>query len=78
MPFTAPRPPCLQPAFIFSATHTQGVRYTQEAVSHEFGHQLGLSHDSTRTLAYYPGHGSWGPIMGVRWGCAGGSRVGWQ
>lgn len=37
-------------------------------VSHEVGHTLGLSHDGTATLVYYPGHGvgnvSWGPIMG--------------
>lgn len=40
-----------------------------EAGSHEFGHNLGLSHDGTSNgLAYYEGHGnglvSWAPIMG--------------
>jgi|GEM_PF-1836454 len=42
-----------------------------EAVSHEFGHTLGLSHDGTTSPAeeYYEGHGSglssWGAIMGT-------------
>ncbi|HET6566092.1 MAG TPA: hypothetical protein VFG52_11820, partial [Xanthomonadales bacterium] len=40
-----------------------------EASSHEFGHNLGLSHDGTSTVGYYSGHGSglvtWAPIMGV-------------
>lgn len=43
--------------------------YTAEASSHEFGHNLGLSHDGTTSgTAYYAGHGSglvsWAPIMG--------------
>lgn len=32
--------------------------------SHEAGHQMGLYHDGTSELIYYPGHGNWGPIMG--------------
>lgn len=42
-----------------------------EAGSHEFGHNLGLSHDGTSTADYYSGLGtdtnlvSWAPIMGV-------------
>ncbi|WP_457667857.1 PKD domain-containing protein [Thiolapillus sp.] len=40
-----------------------------EAASHEFGHNLGLSHDGTSQVGYYSGHGdgfvSWAPIMGV-------------
>jgi hypothetical protein len=40
-----------------------------EASIHEFGHNLGLSHDGTSSVGYYQGHGngfvSWAPIMGV-------------
>ncbi len=41
-----------------------------EAISHELGHNLGLSHDGTTSgSTYYGGHGtgetSWGPIMGT-------------
>lgn len=41
-----------------------------EAISHEVGHTLGLSHDGrTDGTAYYQGHGTeplaWAPIMGV-------------
>ncbi len=44
--------------------------YVAEAASHEFGHNLGLSHDGTASgSAYYTGHGSgyvsWAPIMGA-------------
>ncbi len=39
-----------------------------EAGSHEFGHNLGLTHDGTSGSTYYEGHGdglvSWAPIMG--------------
>jgi len=41
-----------------------------DSVSHEFGHNLGLSHDGLKKAKeeYYAGHGwgetSWGPIMG--------------
>ena len=46
-----------------------GETYVAEASSHEFGHNLGLSHDGTTTgESYYAGHGSglvsWAPIMG--------------
>jgi hypothetical protein len=46
-----------------------GETYIAEASSHEFGHNLGLSHDGTTTgTTYYGGHGSglvsWAPIMG--------------
>ncbi len=46
-------------------------KYTAEAISHEVGHTLGLSHDGriTPSEGYYAGHGSgdtgWAPIMGV-------------
>lgn len=40
-----------------------------EAISHEVGHTLGLSHDGTSTQGYYTGHGfgptGYAPIMGV-------------
>jgi len=40
-----------------------------EAASHEFGHNLDLSHDGTGSEEYYGGHIngsiSWGPIMGT-------------
>lgn len=53
------------PCFIYNKTLT-GVA---EAISHEVGHTLGLSHDGTSSSAYYYGHGggetSWAPIMGV-------------
>jgi hypothetical protein len=43
--------------------------HTAELVSHEFGHNLGLSHDGASGVTYYPGHGqgntSWAPIMGA-------------
>ncbi|OIN04759.1 Ig-like domain-containing protein [Oceanisphaera psychrotolerans] len=43
--------------------------WVAEAATHEFGHNLGLSHDGTSTQGYYGGHGSgfvsWGPIMGL-------------
>jgi hypothetical protein len=36
-----------------------------EAVSHEAGHTLGLSHDGgPENPQYYDGHGAWAPIMG--------------
>ncbi len=46
-----------------------GETYVAEASSHEFGHNLGLSHDGTTSgTTYYQGHGSglvsWAPIMG--------------
>ena len=45
-----------------------GPTYIAEACAHEFGHNLGLSHDGTATVSYYAGLGSgfvsWAPIMG--------------
>jgi hypothetical protein len=57
----------LSPGLVFN-TGTNGV---SEAISHEFGHNLNLTHDgqSPGDGAYYWGHGSgavsWGPIMGA-------------
>ncbi len=60
-----------KPAYIFYNNLGAGhEKYVSEAISHEVGHNLGLSHDGTTTgTAYYAGHGSgatgWAPIMGV-------------
>ena len=57
----------LSPGLVFN-TSMNGV---SEAISHEFGHNLNLSHDgqSPGDGAYYRGHGSgavsWAPIMGA-------------
>ncbi len=58
------------PAFVFTAMLGNGnEKYVAEAISHETGHTLGLTHDGTSTVEYYQGHGSgdtsWAPIMGV-------------
>jgi len=58
------------PTFVFEDQLGNGhEKYTAEAISHEAGHTLGLSHDGTSTTGYYEGHGSgetgWAPIMGV-------------
>lgn len=54
------------PAFVFNVGETGAA----EAISHEVGHTLGLSHDGLAGgPTYYDGHGSgatsWSPIMGV-------------
>ena len=59
-----------KPALVFYNQLGGGnERYVAEAISHEAGHNMGLSHDGTATVGYYQGHGSgatgWGPIMGV-------------
>lgn len=54
------------PAFVFPNKLSNHEKYIAEAVSHEAGHTLGLSHDGvTGGAAYYSGHGNWAPIMGV-------------
>ena len=58
-----------QPALIFQ-DGVASVKAQGEAVSHEVGHNLGLHHDGATSgcsgpCAYYSGHGSWAPIMGV-------------
>jgi hypothetical protein len=58
------------PALVFFDKLGNGNEtYVSEASSHEFGHNLGLSHDGlTSGTTYYGGHGSglvsWAPIMG--------------
>ena len=59
-----------KPAWVFYNKLGSGnEKYVAEAISHEAGHNLGLSHDGTSTVGYYQGHGSgatgWAPIMGV-------------
>jgi hypothetical protein len=59
-----------KPALVFYNQLGGGnEKYVAEAISHEAGHNMGLSHDGTATLGYYAGHGSgatgWAPIMGV-------------
>lgn len=58
-----------RPAWIYHDNLANEESYVAEAVSHEVGHNLGLSHDGTTSgSAYYAGHGSgeisWGTIMG--------------
>lgn len=63
------------PAWVFASNLGNGnAKSVAEAVSHEVGHTLGLSHDgatttdsggNTSTVGYYGGHGDWAPIMGV-------------
>lgn len=55
------------PGFVFEEQLANGnEKYTAEAASHEAGHTLGLFHDGqTNGSAYYAGHGSWAPIMGM-------------
>ncbi|MCO8121067.1 M12 family metallo-peptidase [Stieleria sp. TO1_6] len=59
------------PAFVFEAQLGNGnEKYTAEAISHEVGHALGLSHDGRTSPSeeYFKGQGSgetgWAPIMG--------------
>lgn len=59
-----------QPAIVFqNGTGSAGTypKYPAEAMSHEVGHNIGLSHDGCVASCggYYQGHGSWAPIMGV-------------
>lgn len=59
-----------KPALVFyDALGTGNEKYVAEAISHEAGHNMGLSHDGTSSAGYYQGQGSgatgWAPIMGV-------------
>ena len=59
-----------KPALVFYNQLGGGnEKYVAEAISHEAGHNMGLSHDGTASTGYYQGHGSgatgWAPIMGV-------------
>ncbi len=55
-----------QPAWIFPQKLGDDTKSIAEAVSHEVGHTLGLTHDGvTGVTSYYGGHATWAPIMGV-------------
>ena len=59
-----------RPAWVYFDNLASNESYIAEAVSHEIGHNMGLSHDGTTSGSdYYGGHGSgetsWGPIMGT-------------
>lgn len=58
-----------KPALIFYDALGSDEKYVAEAISHEVGHNTGLSHDGTSTAGYYSGQGtgatSWAPIMGA-------------
>ena len=60
----------LKPALVFYDSLGAGnEKYVSEAISHEVGHNIGLSHDGNATVGYYQGQGTgvtgWAPIMGV-------------
>ncbi len=54
------------PAWIFPQSLGNDRKSIAEAVSHEVGHTLGLTHDGVKGgTSYYGGHATWAPIMGV-------------
>jgi PKD repeat protein len=57
------------PAFCFPNNLNNNEKPIGECISHELGHTLGLSHQSTASTVYYGGQGAgdtgWAPIMGV-------------
>lgn len=55
-----------KPALIFPENLANDEKYIAEAISHEVGHNLGLSHDGVSGGdPYYTGQGNWAPTMGV-------------
>lgn len=60
------------PAFVYFNNFSGNEANIAEAVTHELGHNMGLTHDGQTGIEYYNGHGSgaisWGPIMGAAYG----------
>ncbi len=54
-----------QPAWVFPQALGDDAKAIAEAVTHEVGHNLALTHDGNATQDYDPGHGAWAPIMGT-------------
>jgi len=53
-----------QPAWAYANMDYSG-KSIAEIISHETGHNVGLSHDGQGADEYYQGHENWGPIMGA-------------
>ncbi|MGB5764622.1 MAG: PKD domain-containing protein, partial [Sedimenticolaceae bacterium] len=60
------------PVLVYYDNLAKNTTYIAESAAHEFGHNLGLSHDGGSSSTYYSGHGSgntsWAPIMGNSFG----------
>lgn len=65
----APSHAYYQPALVFPPGTSYNAKNIADVISHEIGHNFGLNHDGTTGgVTYYPGHGSWAPIMGLVYG----------